>query len=35
LAFIGKAVCGKVRVAFNSVAEDIVTPWGYAISFIL
>src|ERR1035438_4477240 len=27
LAFIGKAVCGKVRVAFNSGAADIVTPW--------
>jgi len=27
LAFIGKAVCGKVRVAFNSGVKDIVTPW--------
>jgi hypothetical protein len=26
-AFIGKAVCGKVRVAFNSgTAADIFTP---------
>jgi hypothetical protein len=24
---MGKAVCGNVRVAFNSGAEDIVYPW--------
>jgi hypothetical protein len=35
LAFIGKVVCGKVRVAFNSGAEDIFTPWGGANWFIL
>jgi hypothetical protein len=35
LAFIGKAVCGKVRVAFNSGAADIVTPWDGANWFNL
>jgi hypothetical protein len=24
---MGKAVCGKVKVAFNSGAGDIGTPW--------
>jgi hypothetical protein len=32
---MGKAVCGKARVAFNSGAEDIFTPWDGTIWFIL
>jgi len=30
---MGKAVWGKVRVAFNSGTEDIVTPWDGANLF--
>jgi hypothetical protein len=33
LAFIGKPVCGKVRVAFNSGAADIDSPWKLASIF--
>jgi hypothetical protein len=33
LAFIGKAVWGNVRVAFNSGEEDIDTPWEVAKRF--
>ena len=30
---MGKSVLGKVRVAFNSGAEDIVSPWEVAKLF--
>jgi len=35
LAFIGKAVWGRVSVAFSSGALDIVAPFSFAIFFIL